>query len=227
MILIGGCSNFDKNYYKREGLDVVIWTDKINKENINVSGAGYSNLQIKNAVMNTIIETKHKIKHVHVFWSEWSRIGIPYASRYHNYLGNSSPIKKDFLISNEKFVENDMYIDQLIDTNLNIFIAMESFLNQLKIPYTFYQALPPFLSNDKEQEHKFAKRLMEKPQFNWILWKNFWGWPMIECLNGKDLYTHIRNQLNGDIAVSKSNPHMNQKAHDLLANNMVDNRLKL
>tara|TARA_B100000900_G_scaffold392356_1_gene387761 strand:+ start:448 stop:1125 length:678 start_codon:yes stop_codon:yes gene_type:complete len=225
MILIGGCSNFDKNYYTKEGLDVVVWTDKIKTKNINVSGAGYSNLQIKDAVMNTIIQNKHNIEHVYVFWSEWSRIGNPYVAQYHDYLNNSLSIKK-WILSNEKFGEEDIHHNQLIDTNLNIFIAMESFLNQHKIPYTFYQTLEPFHFRDTEHEYEFTRQLIKKPQFNHITWDNFWGWPMSESLNGNTLYSYMKNQLD-EIAVSKTNPHMNQKAHDFLANNMVDNRLKL
>ena len=228
MIIIGGDSNFDKNYYATEGIDLTIWTDKISTKNVNVSKGGYSNLQIKDAVMNTIMKNKHDIEHVYVFWSEWSRIGIPYATQYHDYL--SRPIaeeRKRWILANQMISDVDIHTNQLIDTNLNIFIAMESFLNQQKIPYTFYQTLPPFNFKSIEHEHKFTQRLIKKPQFNYITWENFWGWPIIKSLNGTNLYAYMKNQLNDDIAISKSDSHMNQKAHDFLANNMVDNRLKL
>ena len=234
MIIIGGDSNFDKNYYANAGADVTIWTDKIDTKNINVSGAGYSNLQIKNAVMNAIMKTKDDIEHVYVFWSEWSRIGIPYATEYHNYLsradyerGNRSSLaeeRRNWILANKGWNEHPS--DKMINTNLNIFISMESFLRQQKIPYTFYQTDLP-LEFEYGQEQKFAARLMNKPQFNYITWENFWGWPINKYLNGKDLFTHMKNQLNDEIALSKSDAHMNQKAHDFLANKMVDNRLKL
>ena len=49
----------------------------------------------------------------------------------------------------------------------------------------------------------------------------------MDCSNGKDLFTYLKNQLNDESTLSKSDSHLNQKAHDFLANNMVDNRLKL
>lgn len=233
MIIIGGDSNFDQSYYTKKGIDVTVWTNKISTENVNVSKAGYSNLQIKDAVMNTITKNEHDIEHVYVFWSEWSRIGIPYATQYHNYLsradyelGNRSSIaeeRKRWILANKGWNEPD---DKMIDTNLNIFISMESFLNQHKIPYTFYQTDLPLVF-EYGQEYKFAKRLMNKPQSNYINWKNFWGWPIMDCSNGKDLFTYLKNQLNDESTLSKSDSHLNQKAHDFLANNMVDNRLKL
>tara|TARA_B100000963_G_scaffold339774_1_gene337797 strand:- start:976 stop:1743 length:768 start_codon:yes stop_codon:yes gene_type:complete len=245
-IIAGGCSFTDKDFPKFASpnpLDYKMWPEvigeKLDCEVINTGRCGFGNYAIYHTTLNAIM--KHKVDHVFVMWSDWTRqdflidsfasstrmsgkAGGDYVSLHPFYWG----IKESDVIKwyNESFTKNFPHkhihgkeftasmpnIQQLIDTNINYIFSMQAICEKLNIKYTACQAM--------ENDRFLPSILIKHPYLEHI--KNFYGWPMDKKLGGFTMVDLLKKEYKNAYKVSEEDAHPNEIGHKFIGNKIME-----